>query len=303
MSNERPEFVCPISMAVMEDPVILAETGISYERSEITAWFAQGQNTCPCTGVTLQRQDVIPNRALKDAIANWNNNESNSEHLSTTQRHPSKQHKRRLGFKWISQCFKTETGHQKENPGRRVRPPSRAIASKITQAVHSNDLEALQALFEDGWNFNVLDVNGRGPLHVAVIDGNRSIVVQLLERFQMEVDLGDRSGCTGLHWAARLGHHGIAKTLVGSFKADVNSRNLMQMTPLHMASYWGKCQIAELLIQNGAEIDARNGKFEVALDVARNSPWEAAKEVVSILESATNQRRNAQRNSVASPSS
>eukprot|EP00210_Caulerpa_lentillifera_P004727 g4511.t1 len=288
MSNERSEFLCPISMAIMEDPVILAETGISYERREITAWFSQGNSTCPCTGVKLQRRELIPNRALKDAIANWNTQESNSVSPLAAAVPSSRKRTRRLKTKWITNCFKINNNEVNNNAAlipRGVKPTSKDAATQITQSVHSSDLEALLNFFERGWNFNVLDMCGRGPLHVAVIDANHSMVTQLIQNFETQVNLGDRSGCTGLHWAARLGHYAIARSLVIGFKADVNSRNLMQMTPLHMAAYWGKREIVELLIQNGAEVEARNSKRERAIDVARSSPWEAAKEVVSLLES------------------
>lgn len=69
---ERPpdNFVCPISGEVMVDPVITV-AGFTYERKEISAWFARGKCTDPMTNESLDSTDLIPNRALKSQIREW----------------------------------------------------------------------------------------------------------------------------------------------------------------------------------------------------------------------------------------
>ena len=62
-----PDFYkCPIAHALMVDPVI-ASDGITYERREIHRWLRQKQ-TSPMTNLPLGSCDLVPNRALKDAI-------------------------------------------------------------------------------------------------------------------------------------------------------------------------------------------------------------------------------------------
>ena len=61
-------FSCPLSLEVMKDPVVCAD-GQTYERSEIEAWFATGKTTSPLTGVELESRALIPNVALRRAIA------------------------------------------------------------------------------------------------------------------------------------------------------------------------------------------------------------------------------------------
>jgi hypothetical protein len=46
--NAQPNFVCPISHALMRDPVTAAD-GHSYERREIELWFAGGHVKSPLT--------------------------------------------------------------------------------------------------------------------------------------------------------------------------------------------------------------------------------------------------------------
>lgn len=60
-------FACPISMELMQDPVMVA-TGHTYDRSSITRWLAQGNKTCPLTSLRLRHFELTPNFALRAAI-------------------------------------------------------------------------------------------------------------------------------------------------------------------------------------------------------------------------------------------
>jgi Mg-chelatase subunit ChlD len=61
-------FICPITQEVMIDPVIGSD-GITYERSAITAWFSAGNSTSPLTRQPMLSQSLVPNIALRSAIA------------------------------------------------------------------------------------------------------------------------------------------------------------------------------------------------------------------------------------------
>lgn len=60
-------FYCPVSMELMSDPVMVA-TGHTYDRSCIAKWLAQGNRTCPVTGMRLRHLELVPNHALRSAI-------------------------------------------------------------------------------------------------------------------------------------------------------------------------------------------------------------------------------------------
>ena len=60
------EFLCPISLGVMVDPVMDRE-GNTYERSAIEAWLASS-STSPITRNPLQRGHLVLNRALASLI-------------------------------------------------------------------------------------------------------------------------------------------------------------------------------------------------------------------------------------------
>ncbi|TKW34521.1 hypothetical protein SEVIR_2G311900v4 [Setaria viridis] len=68
-------FVCPITMQVMRDPVVI-ETGHAYERDAIARWFSECRDLsrAPCCPITMQevrRADLRPVLALRVAIEEW----------------------------------------------------------------------------------------------------------------------------------------------------------------------------------------------------------------------------------------
>jgi U-box domain len=63
-------FVCPISQACMEDPV-MSRSGTSYDRASIEEWLDR-HSTDPFTREPMTANDLVANRALKDAIEYYN---------------------------------------------------------------------------------------------------------------------------------------------------------------------------------------------------------------------------------------
>ena len=64
------EFLCPITLEIMTDPVIIA-SGQTYERESIEKWFKSNHKTCPKTRQPLEHLQLAPNCALKNLIAEW----------------------------------------------------------------------------------------------------------------------------------------------------------------------------------------------------------------------------------------
>ena len=63
-------FLCPITLAVMADPV-MASDGQSYDRVAITTWFNSGRDTSPVTNLLLRDRTLLPNHALRNAIEEY----------------------------------------------------------------------------------------------------------------------------------------------------------------------------------------------------------------------------------------
>ncbi|PKI55113.1 hypothetical protein CRG98_024404 [Punica granatum] len=64
------EFLCPITLEIMTDPVIVA-SGQTYERESIQKWLDSNHRTCPKTRQTLAHLSLAPNYALKNLITQW----------------------------------------------------------------------------------------------------------------------------------------------------------------------------------------------------------------------------------------
>ena len=60
-------FRCSITQEVMRDPVIVYESGHTYERAAIERWFEE-HSTDPKTNIQLTRKDIIPNHGLRSTI-------------------------------------------------------------------------------------------------------------------------------------------------------------------------------------------------------------------------------------------
>lgn len=63
------QFLCPITLQIMEDPVITAD-GHAYERKAIEDWL-QRQSTSPSTGMELRHRVLTPSIALRQLIADF----------------------------------------------------------------------------------------------------------------------------------------------------------------------------------------------------------------------------------------
>ena len=64
------EYLCPITMTTMKDPVILSD-GFTYERCAIEQWLKANQKS-PMTNQTLENENLTPNRQLKKLIEDFN---------------------------------------------------------------------------------------------------------------------------------------------------------------------------------------------------------------------------------------
>ena len=66
-----PFFLCPISLEIMKDPVIVS-TGITYDRESIEKWLFPGKkNSCPVTKQDITDADLTPNHTLRRLTQSW----------------------------------------------------------------------------------------------------------------------------------------------------------------------------------------------------------------------------------------
>ena len=116
----------------------------------------------------------------------------------------------------------------------------------------------------------------------AVKSGNVEAVKGLLEN-GADLDTGDSQfGVSPLSWAALLGKTEIAELLIQN-GADVNGRNKDGGTALHGAAFLGHADTAQLLVRKGADVNATNDKGETSLYVMAAN-WEITEYIAGLLE-------------------
>lgn len=71
MDTAPEDFVCPLTLQVMVNPVTDPATKYTFERSAINEWLYFGQQKCPLTRRPLHPKDLYPNVALQARIQRW----------------------------------------------------------------------------------------------------------------------------------------------------------------------------------------------------------------------------------------
>lgn len=131
----------------------------------------------------------------------------------------------------------------------------------LTEAVSRDDLALVDCLLQNGADPNQPDACGP-PLHYAS-RGASPEIIKLLLRYGAKVNALDRNGRTALSEAVACGEYpnsAIAKTkLLLAAGAKVNlcgeKCSLERTFPLYLAAQSGNTEVAELLIERGADVN------------------------------------------------
>lgn len=130
-------------------------------------------------------------------------------------------------------------------------------STALRNAVKGYCTETVKLLLENGsrLHLNRMDNEGWAPLHHA----RDAEVTKLLIDHGAHVSIRSESelysGATPLHEAARLDMGGVAAALLDN-GADVNARNQAGETPLHRAAWSGYTDVLRLLLAKNADINA-----------------------------------------------
>ena len=150
---------------------------------------------------------------------------------------------------------------------------------------------AVDLLLRKGADIEAVDDKNRSPLEIAFLCNEEHLVDTFLERgastksprkilyyaiesedeklmlkaFGLDVDTAARFGhTTALHLAAEDGYEELAEALIQN-GCDIDARDNVNDTPLQSAAIWGYPEIVKLLIRAGATLDLANDEGRTAL--------------------------------------
>lgn len=121
-----------------------------------------------------------------------------------------------------------------------------------------------EVLNAPGVDVNQRARNGDTALMIASLKGNRDAVEALIARGA----LVNHDGWTPLHYAATDGHEEVARLLIEK-GADVDARSPNQTTPMMMAAWRGHIHTVKVLLDAGADATLKNERGMTAIDFAR----------------------------------
>lgn len=127
----------------------------------------------------------------------------------------------------------------------------------LIDAARQGHLQVVEYLLANGADVEIRDLyNGKPnntPLHVAAGNGHKRVVELLLAK-GASVNAVDQFGRTPLHTAVSRGFRSVIDVLL-THKADVNALSDSGQTPLHMAIAADQLELAKYLIDRGANVN------------------------------------------------
>jgi hypothetical protein len=150
----------------------------------------------------------------------------------------------------------------------------------------STDLEKKRV---DTWKVGVWEYMKAGSevklfgndIRTAARTGNMEAIKKYLAAGADINALDNEVGMTLLMWASLFGQTETIELLIQK-GADVNAKNRSGTTPLHGATFLGQIEAVELLIQKGADADARTNEGATPLDVTAMD-WATTESVAAFL--------------------
>ena len=140
----------------------------------------------------------------------------------------------------------------------------------LTIAMQERSLKAARALLAaPSTDVNALNTVGESALMMAALKGDMDGATMLLERGAQV----NKSGCTPLHYAATGPEPRLVRLLIDR-GAELNARSPNGTTPLMMAAQYGSEDSVNLLLERGADpklrSDLKLGVVDFALKAGRN---------------------------------
>ncbi|MFC1762992.1 ankyrin repeat domain-containing protein [Planctomycetota bacterium] len=190
--------------------------------------------------------------------------------------------------------------------------------TKLNMACLKQDMDIATFLISKGADVNTKNNWGIRPLQNAIRNGQKDIVELLISK-GADVNVSNNAGVTPLDMAEEIGNTEISEllrkngakkgspTLFGAVVsgdieqvkllidngADVDAKNIRRgATPLHLAAIRGSQNVVELLIASGANVNAQDKQGNTPLDLAKRR---GNAEIVEILTKAAEEQKTTEK--------
>src|SRR5215813_5659937 len=151
----------------------------------------------------------------------------------------------------------------------------------IFEASAVGDLERVKELIsKDSHLVNAFAPDGFYPLGLAVFFGKKTVAAVLIAAgADVNAVAKNEMRVAPLH-AAAAAHQLELATMLVERGADVNARQESDFTPLQEAAATGQVEMIKLFLSHGADVAARNQQGKTALDYAIESGHKEAEEIL-----------------------
>ena len=154
--------------------------------------------------------------------------------------------------------------------------------SALHMCMQSGHLQSVKVLIDAGADVNMVDGKHHIPLFYACASGHADVVTELIDRgSDKQLEDKDLEGRCPLHYAAMVDRTDIIKILLRR-QLDPNTQDNAGCPPLHFAAYGGFVHSMSALLENGADVNFPDNDKQTALHWAcRSGSLDAVKLLVA----------------------
>lgn len=132
----------------------------------------------------------------------------------------------------------------------------------------NGEVETAKMLMVSRASVNIVNEEGKGALHFAAASHNNAAEIVKVLLGRCDPQLSDADGRTALHYAAERSNESVALLLLRN-GASPNTASHSGHVPLYLAAKAGSAKFVRILIEHGADVNARVGsEWSTALHVA-----------------------------------
>jgi ankyrin repeat protein len=143
----------------------------------------------------------------------------------------------------------------------------------LSIALHTGSIRIVHYLIEEkNASTDCSYKHGRNVFLLACYFGSIENVKYISQKTKPDVNVQDENGMTALHFACKKENLKLVKFLIIDMKSNLHSVNKEGRTPLHVAceSYWPAVPISKFLVNQGADLLAKDKSGKIPLEVAKN---------------------------------